>query len=226
MLIFAIGITVKRAIIIGASGLIGSHLIRTLLADKRVEEVVALVRKPLELTSPRLSQHVVDFDNEQTYSNFVFGDALFCCLGTTKSKSPDPAMYRKVDLEYPLAVARIASANQVAQFHLISALGADSQSLIFYSRLKGELETGVKKLNFKGIYIYQPSLLDGSRAEARPMEKIGIAVMRVINPILVGPLSKYRSIKAETVAKAMAITAHKNLDGVYVYPSDKIKEII
>lgn len=216
----------KKAIIIGASGLIGSSLTRILLNDSRVREVVALVRKSLNIHHPKLTEHVVDFDDERSYAAYVNGDALFCCLGTTKKKSPDQAVYRKVDFDYPLSFAKIASANSVDQFHLVSALCADSQSVIFYNRLKGELEEAVKGIRFKRICIYQPSLLDGAREESRPMEKVGISAMRILNPLLIGPLKKYRSIKASTVAKAMAITAHENLDGIFIYPSDKIKEII
>lgn len=216
----------KKAIVIGASGLIGSNLIRLLLLDNGIGEVVALVRKPLNTQHKKLTQYVVSFDDEKSYSKYVCGDVFYCCLGTTRSKTPDPAAYRRVDFEYPLDFAKIALAQGISQYHLVSALGADSQSFITYNKLKGELEDALKRLKFKCLCIYQPSLLDGSREESRPAEKLGIFVMRGLNPLLVGSLRKYRSIKASAVAQAMVTNTHKNLDGVHVYTSDKIKAII
>lgn len=216
----------KKAIVIGASGLIGSDLIRLLLSDNGIGEVVALVRKPLAIEHKKLMQQLVNFDEEETYSKHLFGDALYCCLGTTKAKTPDPAAYKRVDLDYPLHFASIAQGQGVSQFHLVSALGADSQSVIPYNKLKGQLEDAVKTLGFSCLCIYQPSLLDGNREESRPAEKIGIWVMRGLNLLLIGPLKKYRSIRASTVAQAMVTNTHKNLNGVHVYTSDKIKEII
>ena len=216
----------KKAIVIGASGLIGSSLIRLLLSDNGFKEVVALVRKPLSIQHKKLSQYIIDFDKEGSYSKHVYGDVIYCCLGTSKAKTPDPADYRRVDFEYPLNFGRVARTQGVSQYHLVSALGADSQAVIPYNKLKGELEDALKLLKFSCLCIYQPSLLDGSRAESRPAEKAGIMLMRGLNVLLVGPLKKYRSIKASTVAKAMVINTHKNLNGVHVYTSDKIKEII
>lgn len=216
----------KKAIVIGASGLIGSNLIRVLLSDHDIREVVALVRKPLNIENQKLTQYMVDFDDEQSYSKYVSGDVFYCCLGTTKAKTPDPAAYRRVDFEYPYAFARVAMAQGIREYHLVSALGANSQSFINYNRLKGELEDALRELNFHCLCIYQPSLLDGSREESRPMEKIANSVMRTLNPLLIGPLRKYTSIKAINIAKAMVVNTHKNLTGVHIYPSDKIKEII
>lgn len=216
----------KKAIIIGASGLIGSNLTRLLLSDNGINEVVLLVRKPLSIQDPKLSQYVIDFDDKSSYSKYIFGDAFYCCIGTTKAKTPDEDTYRRIDFQYPLDFARIARTQGVEQLHLVSALGADSQSYIMYNKLKGELEEALKQLNFSCLYIYQPSLLIGERQESRPAERIAGKLMRVLNPLLVGPLKKYRSIKAIKVAEAMLINTHKNLNGVYVFTSDKIKEII
>lgn len=216
----------KKAIIIGASGLIGSNLTRVLLSDNRIKEVVVLVRKPLSIQDSKLSQYVIDFDDEQSYSKYIFADVFYCCIGTTKQKTPNVDLYRRIDLEYPSNFARIAKANGVEQFHLISALGADSQSLIMYNKLKGELEDNIKLLKFSTLCIYRPSLLVGSRQESRPVEDIAGAFMRVFNPLLRGPLKKYRSIKATTVANAMVTNTYKNLNGVHIYTSDKINEII
>ena len=216
----------KKVIVVGSSGLIGSHLIQSLLREDRIEQVVALVRKPLDLIHAKLKQQIISFDEPSTFSEYIYGDAVFCCLGTTKSKTPDLKDYKKIDFDYPLLIAKIASDHSVPQFHLISSIGADSQSVVFYTKTKGELEDHIKALRFKSLHIYQPSLLDGDRKEARAIEKVAIVVMRFINPILLGPLKRYRSIKVKTIANAMVVQTLKNLEGIFTYPSDKIKELI
>lgn len=218
-------IKLKRVIIAGASGLIGSELLKLLLDDKRVEEVVALVRKPLPINNLKLIQINTTFDSLEEIRSELYGDALFCCLGSTKSKTPNINDYRKVDHDYPVALAKIASENKLPQFHLISALGADTTSKLFYNKLKGETEIDVKKFAFRSIHIYQPSLLTGSRVENRPLEKLAISLMKIVNPILIGNFKKYKSIKAITVAKAMINQTFKNLEGVYTYPSNIIKQL-
>lgn len=215
---------VKTVIVAGASGLIGSELIQLLLVDKNIANVIALIRKPLPLTNPKLSQVIVDFDKLNLQQSIIKGSAVYCCLGTTKSKTPDKNEYRKVDYNYPLELAEIASGNNVEQFHLISALGADASSHIFYNKLKGELEEHIKTLQFKSVHIYQPSLLVGARTENRPLEKVAVSIMKVLNPLLTGALKKYRSIAASTVAKAMINQTFKDLEGLHIYPSDEIQK--
>lgn len=214
---------VKTVIIAGASGLIGSELIKLLLENKNIDKVIALVRNQLPINNVKLTQIKADFNNLQNYTEEIKGDALYCCLGTTKNKTPDKDKYRQVDFQYPLELAKIASNNKVRQLHLISALGADAGSSIFYNKLKGELEQEVKRLDFKSVHIYQPSLLVGNRGESRPLEKAAISFMKVLNPLLNGKLKKYRSIKAIDIAKAMVNETFKNPEGLHIYPSDQIK---
>lgn len=215
----------KRVIIAGASGLIGSNLLKLLLNIKEIGEVVVLVRKPLPLNNVKLIQIITDFDSLEKVKKEISGDALYCCLGSTKSKTPGILDYRKVDHDYPVTLAKIASENKVTQFHLISALGADINSNFFYTKLKGETEKDVIKLPFKTIHIYQPSLLTGDRKEKRLLEKFTITLMTILNPLLMGGLKKYKSIKAITVAQAMINQTFKNLEGVYTYPSHIIKQL-
>ncbi|MEJ6981194.1 NAD(P)H-binding protein [Pedobacter sp. P351] len=215
----------KRVIIAGASGLIGSNLLKLLLNKKEFGEVVVLVRKPLPLSNVKLVQIITNFDSLEKVRNEIFGDALYCCLGSTKSKTPDVLDYRKVDHDYPVTLARIASENKVAQFHLISSLGADTNSKIFYSKLKGETEKDIIEFSFKSIHIYQPSLLTGDRKENRWLERLAITIMSILNPFLMGSLKKYKSIKAITVAQAMINQTLKNVEGVHIYPSPIIKQL-
>lgn len=215
----------KRVIIAGASGLIGSELLDLLLENDKIGEVVALVRKALPVSNLKVVQIPTNFDSLEDIKTELFGDALYCCLGTTKAKTPDEADYRKVDHDYPVTLAQLASANKVSQFHLISAIGADPGSSIFYNRLKGETEQDVKKIPFRSIHIYQPSLITGKRKENRPMEKLAISIMKIINPLLIGSLKKYKSIQAITIAKAMINQTFKNEEGIHTYPSDIIKQL-
>lgn len=215
----------KEVILAGASGLVGSELLNLLLADRNIASIIALVRKPLNLEHKKLEQVIVDFDQSETYEHILKGDTIYCCLGTTNKKTPNKSEYRKIDYEYPLELARVACRNGVGQYHLISALGANKHSSIFYSRLKGELEEELKKVNFKKICIYQPSLLTGNRKEGRFMESIASTLMQLINPLLLGKLSKYRSIAASQVAKAMHIKTFSTEEGVFTYPSNIIKHL-
>ncbi|MFD2161710.1 NAD-dependent epimerase/dehydratase family protein [Paradesertivirga mongoliensis] len=215
----------KKVIIAGASGLIGTELLTLLLQDGRISEVLALVRFPLPTNNTKLKQLKVNFDKLSDYKDQIEGDAIYCCLGSTKKKTPNLNDYHKVDHEYPLTLAKIALENKIAQYHLISALGADKNSKVFYPRLKGRIEEDVKDIPLQSVHIYQPSLLVGNRNEHRAFEKFFIHAMNFINPLLVGSLRKYRSIKATTVAQAMINQTFKNLDGIHTYPSNIIQEL-
>jgi hypothetical protein len=214
-----------KAIIIGASGLIGSTLLDILLTQPEYTEVFVLVRKEIAVKHKKLTQLVVDFDKLDDYADVITGHAIFCCLGTTKKNTPDKNTYRKIDHDYPVKLAQIGAKNGVEQFHIVTALGADPNSSIAYPKLKGETEEDVKKSGIKSIYIYQPSMITGDRKENRPLEKIITVIMRVIDPLLIGSLKKYRSIPAKTIAMAMFKQSLTNNEGIFAYPSDKIKQI-
>ena len=216
---------VNRAIVAGAGGLVGGGLLNILLASPGYDEVLILVRKELPVKHRKLTQLVVDFNRLHYYSAAITGDVLFCCLGSTRKKTPDLNEYRKIDHDYPLQLAQIALAGNISQYHLVSAIGADAGSSNFYTKMKGETERDIIEVGLPGLHIYQPSFLAGSRNESRPMEGFFLAVMKVIDPLLFGNLKKYRCIAAATVAKAMYNQSLKNEPGVHIYPSDKIKEL-
>ncbi|WP_432714824.1 NAD(P)H-binding protein [Pedobacter sp.] len=215
----------KKAILLGASGLIGSALLQQLLLNDNYTQVLVVVRKTLNIQHPKLKQLQVDFDHLDQYAAEIRGDVVFCCLGTTKQKTPDREQYKKIDYKYPLDAGWIAYTNGATQYHLVSALGANPKSGIFYSRTKGEVERDLKTIPFQAIYIYRPSLLDGHRTEHRFAEKLMINLMRFLNPVLVGPLKKYRSIRIETVAAAMVKKSLQEEKGIFTYPSDQIVNI-
>ena len=212
----------NKAILAGASGLIGSALLEILLQQSEYDEVLILVRNKLPINHPKLTQLQINFNELGKYSGYINGDAIFCCLGSTRKKTPNLADYAKVDFDYPLKLAEMALTNGVEQYHLISALGANKNAANFYSKMKGETEDAIKNVGLPCLYIYQPSLLIGNRKEKRAGERALIVIMKFINPLLIGKLKKYRSIAAKTVAAAMYKNSLETQQGVFIYPSDKI----
>ncbi|TKC00693.1 Rossmann-fold NAD(P)-binding domain-containing protein [Pedobacter cryophilus] len=214
------------AIVLGASGLIGSHLLTLLLNDPHFDSIKIFVRKLLPIQHPKLIQIVTDFEHLELKKEEIKADIIFCCLGSTQKKTPDLAIYKKIDHDYPLYFAKEGLKNGLRQFHLVSALGANSKSANFYTKMKGDTEEDLKKLGISSLHIYQPSFLRGNRNENRPLEKIALVLIKVIDPLLIGSLKKYRSIAAEDVAKAMINESIKNKKGIFVHQSDQIKELV
>ena len=178
----------NKAVIAGASGLIGSKLLNILLKEDYYDEVLVLVRKELPLSHKKLVQLVIDFERLAEHSSAITGQAVFCCLGTTKKKTPDLVEYRKIDLDYPLQLAQLAKQSGVKQYHLVSSLGANSKSSAFYTKIKGEAEEAIQKVGLKCLHIYEPSILTGDRNESRPMESFANILMPFIDLLLIGGL--------------------------------------
>jgi len=215
----------KKAIIAGASGLIGGLLLDIILQRSGYDEVLILVRKELPLQHMKLKQQVVDFDRLTEYSALLTGDVIFSCLGSTQKKTPDLTIYRKIDHDYPLHLAEIALKNKIGQFHLVSSLGANPAASNFYLKMKGETEADIKKVGLHSLHIYQPAFLTGDRKEKRQGEGFLLGLMKIIDPLLIGGLKKYRSIPAKTVANAMYNESLINQAGIFIHPSDKIKQL-
>jgi len=214
-----------KAIIAGASGLIGGILLDILLQQPDYDEVLVLVRKELPIRHPKLTQLVIDFDRLGDYEGQIKGHVVFSCLGSTMKKTPDHSVYRKIDHDYPLRLAQIALQNGIGQFHLVSSMGANAASSFFYTKLKGETEDDIKKVGLQRLHIYRPAFLIGDRKGTRPFEGFLSGLMRAIDPLLIGALKKYRSIPAATVALAMYKQSLKNEDGVFIHSSDNIKQL-
>jgi len=212
----------KTGIILGSSGLVGSKLLTLLLDSPAYTQVILFNRKASDIKHVKIIEYLVDFNQPQSYQNDIKGDVIFCCLGSTKAKTPNQEDYRKVDYDIPLFFAKQGIINNVKNYHLISSLGANANATSPYLKLKGEIENELKKQNINGLYIYQPSFLIGNRLENRPLEKLALGFMKLINPLLVGKLKNYRGIQAETVAKAMINTSLNAVSGTFTFTSQQI----
>ena len=216
----------KTSLVVGATGLIGHQLVNQLLQSELYSEVRVLVRKSLQKQHPKLVEVPYDFNQPDT--RLVQGDDVFCCLGTTMKKAGSKGAFTQVDHDYPLQIARAAKQNGAAQYLIVTAMGADPGSAFFYNRVKGNVEEDLKKMGFDALHIFRPSLLLGSRDEKRLGEKIGEAVMLVFDPLMLGPLKKYRAIDSAKVAKAMLVAAQNPLteqisQGVFIHESDQMQ---
>lgn len=193
----------------------GRRCLPLLLA--RYARVVALGRRRVFPAHERLAEHVVDFERLAEQAELLRGDDLFCCLGTTLEAAGSREAFRRVDHDYVVALARLAHEQGVRRFFLVSALGADAGSRVFYSRVKGEVEKAVGELPFEAVHILRPSLLLGAREESRPAERVGQLFGRLAGPLFVGPLARYRAVPAADVAAALVGCAESDAGGVHVH---------
>tara|TARA_R110002124_G_scaffold76758_2_gene205681 strand:- start:563 stop:1213 length:651 start_codon:yes stop_codon:yes gene_type:complete len=213
----------NKAIIIGATGLVGSHLLKLLLSDDRYDLIKVLHRRSTGFVHPKLEEHLINFDKPEDWKQLVKGDHLFSAFGTTLKKAGSKKAQYKIDYTYQYEVAKAAAENNVTNYALVSSLGANSGSGSFYPRIKGELDEAVQELNFKTTLILRPSFLDGNRDEFRLGERIGIAVAKILCKI--PGLKNYHPIKAEVVAKAMVegLNTPKNQ---IIYDGQEIRSLI
>ena len=214
----------KTALLFGASGLVGSHLLNQLIKDTNYSKIKLFVRSVTEIIDPKVEIIKTDFNNLQNYKEDVKGDDCFFCIGTTKKNSSDKDEYRRVELDIPKEIAKIAKLNLVNSFIFVSAIYANPNSSGDYVRFKGLVEEELKRLNFPKLALMRPSFLMGDRKEKRVGEKIGIFVFKLLSPLLLGPLKKMRPINAETVAKAMIRAAKENLEK-NIFESNEIAEL-
>ncbi|MBP9583156.1 MAG: NAD(P)H-binding protein [Ignavibacterium sp.] len=205
----------KTAIVIGATGLVGSYITLKLLDDSRYSKVKVFVRNSLEVKHPKLEEHIVDFEKLDLWKDEIKGDELYSALGTTIKKAGSKNAQYKIDFTYQYETAKAAAKNGVKSYMLISSAGANYKSSNFYLRMKGNLDEKVQLLNFEKIRIFRPSILVGLRSEKRVGESIGIKIAGLITRIIPA-LKRYKPIKASSVAEAMIVSANQN-------KSDKIK---
>lgn len=211
----------KKVLIVGATGLVGQYCLQGLLESDYYSKVTALVRKPINKEHPKLTQVVTDFQNLKDALSTVEADDVFCCLGTTIKKAGSREAFRKIDFQLVIKTAEIMLHHGAGQFLVISAMGANKESKIFYNQIKGEMEAALSMLGYPCLHIIRPSLLLGSREEFRLGEKIGVIMSPLLKYILLGRMKKYRPVEAESVAHFMVKIAIENTSpGVHVYESD------
>ena len=212
----------RAAIVVGATGLTGTSLVKQLCENEEYNSVTVIARRELDFVHPKLEVKIRVFDRLEE-SDIEFANELYCCLGTTIKKAGSKEAFEKVDFEYPLYIASLAKKRGIPHMLVITAMGANENSAFYYNRVKGKLEHDLKELNLQRLSIIRPSLLVGNRDEFRFGEKAGEAVLKVAKPFLVGPLKRSRAIEASQVAKAMIVIAlHGKKQPVTIYPSQEL----
>ena len=211
----------KKAIILGATGLTGSHLLELLLNDPNYDLVKVFTRKKLPNIHPKLEEHEIDLLKLSDYADEFTADVVFCCIGTTKAKTPNKELYRAVDYGIPVEAAKLCKKNAINSFIVISAIGANPQSKVFYNRLKGEMERDVLAQQIEHTQLLQPSLIVGNREEKRIGEDLSKQFMKLFGFLIP---ARYKMIEGKTIAKAMVQMAN-NPTKEHIVPSEKIKEI-
>jgi uncharacterized protein YbjT (DUF2867 family) len=195
---------------------VGTEIVKQLAADGTVGRVVALVRQIPPGLPARVEAHAVDFNALDQHASLFAVDQIFCALGTTIRQAGSQAAFRRVDFEYPLNAARLGQKNGARHFLLVSALGASSESGIFYNRVKGELEDQLRSLGYRSVTIARPSLLMGVRKEFRLVERLGM----VIGEFIPG---RFRPVRAEAVARSLVTAGRIDAPGLHIIESEEIR---
>lgn len=215
----------RAAIVVGATGLTGTSLVEQLCENDEYISVTVIARRELAFTHPKLEVKIRNFDALEE-KDIEFAHELYCCLGTTMKKAGSREEFEKVDFEYPLTIASLAKNRGIPHMLVITAMGANESSPFYYNRVKGKLEHDLMELGLQRLSIIRPSLLVGDREEFRFGEKAGEKALKLIKPLLVGPLKRSRAIEASQVAKAMIIIAlYGNKQSVTIYPSQELAKL-
>ncbi|WP_068985185.1 oxidoreductase [Lysinibacillus xylanilyticus] len=217
----------RAAIVVGATGLTGTSLVKQLCENDEYVSVTVIARRELAFTHPKLEVKIRNFDTLEE-KDIELAQEVYCCLGTTIKKAGSREEFEKVDFEYPLTIASLAKKRGIPHMLVITAMGANENSPFYYNRVKGKLEHDLIEIGLQRLSIIRPSLLVGEREEVRLGEKVGEQVLKFVKPLLVGPLKRSRSIEASQVAKAMIVIAlqeHGTKQPVTVYQSQELAKL-
>ena len=206
----------KTAIILGASGLTGGFVLQKLIEDERYDTIKLFSRSKIEGLPDKVQQFIGDLLELNQFKTDFTADDVYCCIGTTAKKTPDKTLYKKIDFGIPVAAAKLSKENHIDTFLVISAMGANKNSTVFYNKTKGEMENSVLKQQIKNTYVLRPSLIGGDRQQTRLLEKIGLVIFKVIQPLFIGKLKKYKIVNAETIAQAMIGLANTKYSEVII----------
>jgi len=201
----------KTALIIGATGLVGQHLLIQLLEHPEFQKVRVFGRRTTGIVHPKLEEEIMDFDQPESWKSLVQGDVVFSTLGTTIKTAKTKENQYRVDFTYQYEFAKAAAENGVSTYLLVSSMGADPKSSVFYSRMKGELEDAVAKLPFQKLFIIRPSILDGDRQEKRAGEKVGLILSRFVTKFI---LKAYRPTPVDVLAAKMIRLSLEEVSGI------------
>ncbi len=215
----------KTALLFGSTGLVGGHVLNYLIQNSNYSKIKLFIRSFIEINDPKIEIIKTDFNNLNKHAEDIKGDECFCCIGTTKKKSPNKTEYQKIELDIPKKIAQVAKSNSVKSFFFVSSGYANPKSSGEYLKFKGMVEEEIKNLNFDKIGIMRPSFLLGERQEERVGEKFGIIIFKLLTPILIGPFRKMRPIHSEIVAKAMIKLANENIDQS-IFESNEISNLV
>ncbi len=222
----------QKALLLGASGLVGSQLLHRLIANPEYSALHVISRRSLnggKNSSKKLRELVLDFDRlgESPAEDFKV-DHVFSCLGTTRAKTASEDLYRKIEIDYPIKAAELAIEQGTTSFHYVSSMGASKTSPFSYSKIKGEAEDKLCQLQKQhpkfAVYIYRPSFIDGTRTESRPAEKMLLPVFRALKPLMFGSFKRYAAIHANVIAQAIEKNASNTKPGFWILESDEIAE--
>jgi uncharacterized protein YbjT (DUF2867 family) len=214
----------KTAIILGATGLTGGIILQKLIEDSRYKTIKLFSRNNIENLPEKVQQFVGNLLELENFKKDFTADEVFCCIGTTAKKTPNKETYKKIDFGIPVKAAELSKENNIPTFLVVSAIGANTKSSVFYSKTKGEMEQAVLQQNLVNAYILQPSIIGGNRNEKRFGEKIGLAIIKVLQSFFFGKLKKYKITEAEHIAQAM-INLANSTSKTQIITSEKIKEL-
>ena len=215
----------KTAIILGASGLTGTILLHKLIEDNSYQSIKLFSRSKIERLPNKVTQFIGNLLELEKFKADFTADEVFCCIGTTAKKTPDKKRYKQIDYGIPVTAAKLAKENNIKTFLVISAMGANEKSNVFYNKTKGEMEHGVLKQHIKNTFILRPSLIGGDRKEQRIGEKIALVVFKLMQPLLIGNLKQYKTLDAENIAKAMLYLANKKINAEVIITSNEILKL-
>jgi len=215
----------KTAIVLGATGLTGLILLEKLISDDRYESIKLFSRKKIEGLPSKVKQFIGDILELENFSANFKANEVFCCIGTTAKKTPNKELYKSIDYGIPVTAAKLSKLNNIPIFVVVSAMGANANSTIFYNKTKGEMEQEVLRQNIPNTFILRPSIIKGNRKETRIGEKIVLTIFKLFQPLMIGKLKKYKIIEAKDIVNTMVKLANTKASTEKIITSDYIKEI-
>ncbi len=219
-----LGIVKKTAIILGATGLTGGLFLNKLLNDERYDQIIVFSRKSTGIKHKKITEYQGNIINLDSFEKEFYADEVYCCIGTTAKKTPDKSLYKKIDIGIPVTAAKLCKKNKIDTFIVMSSLGANSKSTVFYNKIKGVMEEEVLKEGIPFTYILRPSIILGNRNENRLGEDMGKIMMRFFQFLMIGKIRKYRPIEANKIARTMIYLANAKTD-LQIIESDRIEEL-